>query len=176
MSDTSPTKSPFPAGFERDAKTIFLGFDMKIIPLHVAVHNLKRLGVEWPEAPAPRQAPALERPSVEYPTFEPEFETFADDPDHAYEVHTGAVYNVHTGVHVGFIDLEGEATDVVEMMIPEGEHLAEPTMEIEADEQEIIGPPPPGAEFEDPEFDGDGVAIERPRPEDDEQIRTEVPE
>ena len=162
MSDTSPTKSPFPAGFERDAKTIFLGVDMKIIPMHVAVHNLKRLGIEWPEAPAPRRAPMLERPALEQPSFEPEFEGFADDPNHVYEVNTGAVFNVHSGEHVGFVELAEDAG--VELMIPEDE----------LDDEGPVGPPPPGAEFEDE--DDDAVAVPRPNPEDDEQISTEAPE
>jgi hypothetical protein len=164
MSDAG--KSPFPAGFERDAKTLLLAYDMKAMPLHVLIHNLQRLGVEWPEAPAPRPAPALERPSLAQPTFEPEFEVFADNENLAYEVHTGAVYNVHSGEHVGFIDLEEEPEEVIEMMIPE-EELEEPAE---------IGPPPEGAEFEEPELDEDGVALPRPNPEDDEQVATELPE
>lgn len=165
----SEQKSPFPAGFERDAKTLLLAFDMKALSLAALQHNLKRLGVEFPEEPRVMAAPTLQRPTLHDEEPEGEFYPIDGDPDHVVDIHTNAVFNIHTGAHVGFFepaepDLEFEVSDEDQLVLEAGD--------------EPLGPPPDDAEFDDPEFDleADPDIVPRPNPRDDEQVTTEVPE
>lgn len=168
MSEAPHKKSFFPAGFERDFKALLLAVDMKQITrdeFRRIVGDCFDLS-QFYDAPIPAErmlpTPALARPSLEEP--QPEFGYFEDDPDHVFEVHTGAVFNAHTGEHVGFLE-------------PEAEVLVEEQPEPE--EPEVIGPPPEGSEFDDDDELLLAAKIDDPdyvAPPEDEQIDGGTPQ
>ena len=153
MSD--PNKSPFPAGFERDAKTLYLGYEMKILNKATVLHNLERIGVVMvPDVPPER---VMAPPPLQRPTLEPEPVLFPieGDPDHVVDVETMAVYNVHTGQHVGFFQEDAEP-DI-------------PQVQVEGPEEELLlsDAESPGIIIPEDDIDPE---LERPFPEDDVQV------
>lgn len=169
----SDQKSPFPAGFERDGKTLMLMVDQKLI----SRSEFRRIvgaafGLEqWFDADAESALPApqLVRPTLQ-DEYVPEFAPIDGEEYLVYETTTGGVYDVRTGEQVGWVELEGElliAEDEQEILTVEA-----PAVEALADEP--VGPPPVDLDFIDPEGESDEVALPRPNPDEDEQIDDQV--